>query len=55
MSSVPDQLGRQRRTVIWAGAALLVLAAALYLVTLDNGFAPGELVGGDLITHQYAR
>ncbi|MFN8469877.1 MAG: DUF2723 domain-containing protein [Caldilineaceae bacterium] len=55
MSTVPDQLGRQRRTAIWAGAALLLLAAALYLLTLDNGFAPGELVGGDLITHQYAQ
>ena len=32
-----------------------MLAAALYLLTLDNGFAPGELVGGDLITHQYAQ
>ena len=41
--------------VVWAGASLLVLAAALYLLTLDNGFAPGELVGGDLITHQYAQ
>jgi hypothetical protein len=55
MSTVPDQLGRQRRTAIFAGAALLLLAAALYLLTLDNGFAPGELVGGDLITHQYAQ
>ncbi len=55
MSTVPDQLGRQRRTAIWAGAALLLLAAALYFLTLDNGFGPGELVGGDLITHQYAQ
>lgn len=35
----------------------LLLAAALflYLSTLDNGFQPGELIGGDLITHQYAQ
>ena len=55
MSSVTDNLAGQRRTAIWAGVVLLVLAAALYLLTLDNGFAPGELVGGDLITHQYAQ
>lgn len=55
MSSVTDHPAGQRRIVIWAGAALLVLAAVLYLLTLDNGFAPGELVGGDLITHQYAQ
>ena len=55
MSSVTDQPAPQRRTALWAGVALLVLAAALYLLTLDNGFAPGELVGGDLITHQYAQ
>lgn len=34
---------------------LLVAAALLYLATLDNGFAPADLVGGDLITHQYAQ
>ncbi len=55
MSSVTDHPAGQRRIVIWTGAALLVLAAVLYLLTLDNGFAPGELVGGDLITHQYAQ
>jgi hypothetical protein len=33
----------------------LLLAGALYLATLDNGLAPGDLVGGDLITHQYAQ
>ena len=38
------------------GRHVLVLAAlALYLVTLDNGLRPGELEGGDLITHQYAQ
>ena len=55
MSSVTDQHAPQRRTVLWAGAILLVLAVALYFVTLDNGLTPGELVGGDLITHQYAQ
>ena len=29
--------------------------AALYLFTLDDGLRPGELEGGDLITHQYAQ
>ncbi len=55
MGSVTDLHTKQRRAVIWAGAALLSLALLLYLYTLDNGFAPGELVGGDLITHQYAQ
>lgn len=43
------------RTNWLAGAALLVVFAALYLFTLDNGLRPGELAGGDLITHQYAQ
>ncbi len=34
---------------------LLVAAALLYLLTLDNGLRPDELAGGDLITHQYAQ
>ena len=38
-----------------AGALALLLAALLYLLTLDNGLRPDELVGGDLITHQYAQ
>lgn len=38
-----------------AGACLLALFALLYLATLDNGLRPGELLGGDLITHQYAQ
>src|SRR5512143_515453 len=38
-----------------AGIGLVVAFAALYLVTLDNGLRPGELEGGDLITHQYAQ
>ena len=39
----------------WAGIALVLLALALYLLTLDNGLRPGELAGGDLVTHQYAQ
>lgn len=39
----------------WAGLAVVVAAALLYVATLDNGLRPGELAGGDLITHQYAQ
>ena len=35
--------------------ALLLIMGALYWATLDNGLAPGDLEGGDLITHQYAQ
>jgi len=38
-----------------AGIVLLLAAALLYGLTLDNGLRPGELEGGDLITHQYAQ
>ncbi len=38
-----------------AGVLLLLLFAALYLLTLDDGLRAGELAGGDLITHQYAQ
>ncbi len=38
-----------------AGIGLLFVFALLYLATLDNGLRPGELLGGDLITHQYAQ
>lgn len=34
---------------------MLLCALILYLATLDNGFQPEELRGGDLITHQYAQ
>lgn len=44
-----------RRLARWAGLALVLAAALLYLATLDNGLRPGELAGGDLITHQYAQ
>ncbi len=47
LSSVP------RHRLVLAGFLLLVLT--LYLATLDNGLRPGELAGGDLITHQYAQ
>jgi len=33
----------------------LLAAALLYWLTLDNGLRPGELEGGDLITHHYAQ
>src|SRR5215208_3879200 len=39
----------------WMGRVLITCALFLYLLTLDNGLQPGELVGGDLITHQYAQ
>jgi len=50
-----------RRRVRWpapatlAGILLVIIFAALYLFTLDDGLRPGELEGGDLITHQYAQ
>lgn len=50
--SLPPSLRREPRL---AGLALVILAALLYVATLDNGFAPQELQGGDLITHQYAQ
>jgi hypothetical protein len=49
----PGWMGKKRRN--GAGVLLLMLALLLYLVTLDNGLQPGELIGGDLITHQYAQ
>ncbi|MFZ2361783.1 MAG: DUF2723 domain-containing protein [Anaerolineae bacterium] len=39
----------------WTGIVLVLAASLLYLATLDNGLRPGELAGGDLITHQYAQ
>lgn len=38
-----------------AGLLLILAFALLYGLTLDNGLRPGELEGGDLITHQYAQ
>lgn len=40
---------------VWAGLGVILLAATLYLITLDTGLRPDELSGGDLITHQYAQ
>ena len=51
----PSTLWSSRSLTRWAGVALLLLALGLYLLTLDNGLRPGELAGGDLITHQYAQ
>ena len=39
----------------WRPWPIIILAAGLYLATLDNGLRPDELTGGDLITHQYAQ
>lgn len=50
-----SQLSQRLPAQVLAGFALLVAAAVLYAFTLDNGLAPSELVGGDLITHQYAQ
>ncbi len=37
------------------GIVLVLAALSLYLLTLDDGLRPDELMGGDLITHQYAQ
>ncbi len=44
-----------RRLRYGVGGLILIAAALIYLITLDNGLRPEELVGGDLITHQYAQ
>ncbi len=46
---------QESRFSSYAGGLLILLALTLYLLTLDNGLQPGELEGGDLITHQYAQ
>jgi hypothetical protein len=46
---------KSSRAPFIAGVVLIILFAALYFFTLDNGLRPGELEGGDLITHQYAQ
>jgi hypothetical protein len=46
---------RSHHLARWAGALVVLLAGLLYLLTLDTGLRPDELVGGDLITHQYAQ
>lgn len=54
LSSAPRR-GRAPSLELLAGALLLLLFAALYLLTLDDGLRAGELAGGDLITHHYAQ
>ncbi|MDW8270166.1 MAG: DUF2723 domain-containing protein [Anaerolineae bacterium] len=49
---MPYSLDRRGRLVL---AGFLLAMSVLYLATLDNGLRPGELAGGDLITHQYAQ
>ena len=44
-----------RRTRLIGLLILLAFAGLLYAFTLDDGLRPGELEGGDLITHQYAQ
>ena len=46
---------RSFRPATAAGIVLLLAFALVYLLTLDNGLRSGELLGGDLITHQYAQ
>ena len=43
------------RAFLVPGRIVLVVLRRLYLFTLDDGLRPGELEGGDLITHQYAQ
>ena len=47
--------GSSPRIAALAGIGLVLAFAILYLATLDDGLRPGELAGGDLITHQYAQ
>lgn len=53
--SQPPPTPLERALPRWGGIVLLGLASVLYLLTLDNGLTSEELVGGDLITHQYAQ
>jgi hypothetical protein len=48
-------MSTSRRRALVAGWVVILLAAGLYLATLDSGLRPDELSGGDLITHQYAQ
>jgi len=49
-------MGHKSPLIKYGTVGLVLLAAAvLYLLTLDNGLRPDELTGGDLITHQYAQ
>lgn len=53
--SVSSHHAHAQQVVNWGGLLLCAAALLLYLATLDNGLRPGELEGGDLITHQYAQ
>jgi hypothetical protein len=47
---------RPARFTSRAGALVVALVPlAVYILTLQNGLTPGELSGGDPITHQYAQ
>jgi hypothetical protein len=48
-------MAHSRTYKLMVGWAVILLAAGLYLATLDTGLRPDELSGGDLITHQYAQ
>lgn len=48
-------IAKNRGAAGYGAGVLLIAAALLYLLTLDNGLRPDELTGGDLITHQYAQ
>ncbi|MBE7471945.1 MAG: hypothetical protein DPW09_19850 [Anaerolineae bacterium] len=48
-------VAKNKRATGYGLGVLLIAAALLYLLTLDNGLRPDELTGGDLITHQYAQ
>jgi hypothetical protein len=45
----------KRTPSLWTGVIVTLICLILYLATLDNGLEPGQLEGGDLITHQYAQ
>ena len=50
--SLPQNAQRRQR---FGGILLVLVAALIYMATLDTGLQPYELLGGDLITHQYAQ
>jgi hypothetical protein len=53
--TMQDESMASLRVARWGGVILIIVTALLYASTLDNGLRPGELEGGDLITHQYAQ
>ena len=51
-----SQFAERHLTLPRAGALVAaVIPLAVYVLTLQNGLTPGELQGGDPITHQYAQ